>query len=300
MGLHRWFLRRSVARHPVAAFDAAATRLGVEGVAVRVPPSSALFRAGDGEVVELPYDRSIATTVMARGTWQPEAVEFLASHAPAAPTVLVDVGAHVGLVARALVHRVPSVAWTVCVEPHPVHVAYLRRNLAHLRDWHVLDAALDAAGAPRALLEDRDNGGNCSLHPAAMHGRPHGTRTVRCVAPTAATLLASVPPALASAPILWKSDTQGSDEAIVTALPDAFWSRVVAGTMELWRMERAPFHRDRLRAVLAGFPVLELSDAPGRRASLDDVLAYVAGRDDRQCDLHFARVRSQARGAPVR
>ena len=289
MGLHRWLLRRSVARHAVPAFDAAATRLGVEGVALRVPPTSALFRAGDAERVELPYDRSIATTVMARGEWQPEAVEFLASHAPAAPTVLVDVGAHVGLVTRSLRHRVPSIAWSVCVEPHPDHVAYLRRNLAHLSGWHVLDAALDGGAAPRALLEDPDNGGNCSLHAAAMHGRAHRTRTVRCVAPTVETLLASVPPALAAAPILWKSDTQGSDEAVVTALPDAFWARVVAGTMELWRMERAAFDPARLRAVLGRFDVLVLSHEPGRRTSLDDVLAYVAGRDDHQCDLHFAR-----------
>lgn len=289
MGLRRWIVRRGVVRHPVVALRAAAAQLGIEGVAVRVPTTSALHRAGGGELVELPLDPIIATTVLARGTWQPETVEFLAAHAPSAPTVLVDVGAHVGLVTRALRHRVPSIAWAVCVEPHPVHVEYLRRNLARLDRWHVVEAALDATEGPRTLLEDRENGGNCSIHPAALVGRPHTTRTVRCIAPTTASLLASVPPALADAPVLWKSDTQGSDEAIMTALPDAFWDRVVAGCMELWRMERAPFERDRLASVLARFDRLVFSHRPTERATLDDVLAWVAGRDDAQCDLYFAR-----------
>ena len=287
--LSRWLLKRLVARRPLLALQLGARRLGVEGVAVRVPPESPLFRAGDGEVVELPLDGVVASVVLQKGAWQLEEVAFLAAHAPARPCVLLDVGAHVGLVTRQLVHRIPAIARAVCFEPHAANFAYLRRNLAHLPCCHLVEAAVGAAEGTHPLFADDANSGNCSLLADAVRGARHRTSVVRAVPATVEALLASVPPTFADAPLLWKSDTQGLDEAIVTALPDAFWARVHAGVMELWRIARPAADRARLGAILQGFPVRRLSDAPEREASVEEILDYVAGDDRRQQDLFFAR-----------
>jgi len=290
--LRRWLMKRWIARRPLQTFHVAAKHLGVTGIEIRVPPTSPLHRAGVAETVELPLDDIIASVVLRTGAWQPEELAFLEAHAPEGPCVLVDVGAHVGLVTRQARHRLPTIQASVSFEPHPHHFARLQRNLAHLPHAHLVNAALDVVSGERTLREDEGNSGNCSFHPEFLADARTRTHVVRCVAATEASILGPLPAPLADAPLLWKSDTQGCDEALMAALPDTFWARVHAGLMELSRIDRPAVERERLGTVLAGFDVRRFTDAPDRDVSVAEILEFVTGRDGRQRDLGFARRRA--------
>ena len=121
-----------------------------------------------------------------------------------------------------------------------------------------------------------------------MRGREYRTSVVACIQATADNLLAPLTDEQRTLPIVWKSDAQGFDEVIVTALPDAFWSRVHCGVMEISRIDRPAFDRQRLGAILASYPIRRFgrNDAT---ATIEEILAFSDGRDSTHRDLFFAR-----------
>jgi len=287
--LRRILLEKLTARRPRHALMLSAAKLNVRGVELRIPPTSPLFQEGGGEVVYLPLDRVIAPWVLDHGQWQPEELAFLGNHLPSGSSVLIDVGANLGLITRQLLHVHPSIAAAICFEPHPGNFAYLQRNLAHLSRCHLVCAAIGERASEMTFYEDEDNVGNYSLNPDSMRGQRYRTSTVQCIPASEEQLLSELPPNLRGLPLVWKSDTQGFDETIVSTLPDRFWDRVHVGVMEISRIERPRFSRDRLVEVLARFPVRCFSDAPRRNLSLDEILEFSAGNDCTHADLCFAR-----------
>lgn len=264
--------------------------LNVFGVHMRVPQDSPLFKAGGGEFVELPLDDVIAPFVLTHGHWQMEELEFFAAHQPAGPSVLIDVGANIGLVTRQLIHRLPSLAAALCFEPHPANFRWLSRNLAHLPQCHLVQAAIGVGAAQELrFYEEVGNVGNYSLNLDAMRGKQYRTSVVQCVPATESQLLARLPEALRDRPLIWKSDTQGFDESIMTSLPDSFWNRVHAGVIEMWRIERPAFDRGRLAQILGSFAIRRFGAQRDRNVSVEEILEYSTGSDYRQDDLYFAR-----------
>lgn len=288
--LRRVLLENLVARRPTHALRLGGERLNVFGVHMRVPQDSPLFKAGGGEFIELPLDDVIAPFVLAHGHWQMEELEFIAAHQPAGRSVLIDVGANIGLVTRQLSHRLPNLAGALCFEPHPANFRWLSRNLAHLPQCRLVQAAL-GTGADEELrfYEEIGNVGNYSLNLDAMRGKRYRTSVVKCVPATESQLLGHLPEALRGYPLIWKSDTQGLDELIMTGLPNSFWSRVHAGVIEMWRIERPAFDRERLAEILGAFTIRRFGAALDRNVSIDEILEYSAGCDYRQDDLYFAR-----------
>jgi FkbM family methyltransferase len=274
---------------PEWALASACRMLGVDTVRVRLPPTSPLYRSPGGEAVTLPVDQHILPIVIRQKRWQTEEVAFFVGHAPPEPTVLIDVGANCGLVTRQLLHASGSIAAAVCFEPHPTNFAALQSNLAHLDRCHLHQLALGSSDGEMRFYEDVTNAGNYSMNVAAMADYGYRTTSVRCVRATEDAVLGALPASLRGLPLLWKSDTQGFDELIMATLPDSFWGRVQVGIMELWRIERPAFDRARLSAILAQFPVRRFGNEPARNVSVEEVLEYSAGRDQRFRDLHFAR-----------
>jgi FkbM family methyltransferase len=286
--LRKAALERLIARRPQDALYQAAAIFGIGGVQWRAPPDSALFHA-DAATVELPLDAAITPYVLRHGCWQPEEVAFFGAHAPPHDCVLIDVGANIGLVTRQLMHRLPCLAAAVCFEPHPGNFRMLECNLAHLPNCHRVRAAIGRLDGELRFYEDLENAGNYSLNRDAMRERPFRESVVRCLKADEAALLGPLPAAMRGLQLLWKSDTQGFDEVIMTALPDAFWQRVQAGVMELWRIERPAFDRQRLGALLESFAIRRFGDEPQRQVSVAEILAFTAGNDNRYADLFFAR-----------
>lgn len=263
--------------------------LGMSGLTARMSADSPLYRADGGETVELIVDDVLTPHVLATGHWQLEEVDFLSSYGRLQPCVLIDVGANIGLVTRQLVHRTPRIVAALCFEPHPQNFRVLRDNLDHLPQCRLEQAALGSAEGELRFYEDTHNFGNYSLNADAMRGMEHRTSVVRCLKASTAELIGRLPIELQSLPLIWKSDTQGFDEVIATSLGDDFWSRVQAGVMELWRIDRPAFDAKRLGAILSQFSVLHFGDQPGRAVSVDEVLKFTEGRDGSSRDLHFAR-----------
>jgi FkbM family methyltransferase len=287
--LRRLLLEKLVARRPRHALQLSGARLNVCALQIRLPERSPLYSRDGGQVVELPLDDVIAPFVLDHGQWQTEELEFIAAHPPPTPSVLIDVGANVGLITRQLMHRLPQIRAAACFEPHPGNFRLLERNLAHLPHCYPVQAAVGERAGDLCFYEEPGNAGNYSLNPDAMRGREYRTSVVKCVPATEAQLLAPLPEELRHHPVVWKSDTQGFDELIVTSLPDTFWSRVAVGVMELWRIERPCFDRQRLARVLANFSVRRFGEDPDRNLAVNDILAFSDGRDYRHSDLFFAR-----------
>lgn len=287
--LRRIVLEKLVARRPAAALRLSCEKLGIFGVHLRVPPVSPLFQSPGGETIELPLDDIIAPFVLKHGQWQMEELEFFKAHLPLGHCVLIDVGANIGLITRQLVQRLPSIAAAVCFEPQPLNFQMLARNLAHLPQCHLVQAAIGASAGELRFYEESDNAGNYSLNLDAMRGKRYRTSVVQCLQASEQQILAPLSEAMRDYPLLWKSDTQGFDELIVTALPDSFWRRVHGGVMEIWRIERPAFDRERLGQILAGFPIRRFGQEPQRNLDVEEILRFSAGMDYRHSDLFFAR-----------
>jgi hypothetical protein len=151
-----------------------------------------------------------------------------------------------------------------------------------------VQAAVSNVAGQFTFYEDTHNAGNYSLSADAMRRREHRTSVVTCIEATPDNLLAPLTAEQRALPIVWKSDAQGFDEVIVTALPDTFWSRVHCGVMEFTRIDRPAFARQRLGAILESYPIRRFR-RQDRNAAVEEILAFSDGRDAKHRDLFFAR-----------
>lgn len=286
--LNKILTEKLVARRPSRALRLSAEKLGVIQVTLRLPEDSPLFRRGGGELLELALDDAIAPALLDDGFWSKEEVGFLVEHTPQEPVVLFDIGANIGLVTRQLLHHLPNIAAAVCYEPHPVNFKLLSHNLAHLSGCCLVQAAAGATSGQLTFYEDVRNIGNYSLNPDSMLGHEHRTTTVTCVQASDQEFLGKLPASAAQLPILWKSDTQGFDEAIVSSLSDDFWNRVQAAVIEIFRINKPAFNADRMSRILELFPIRRFAGQPGQ-LSVADVLQYSNGTDGRFHDLLLAK-----------
>ena len=238
-----------------------------------------------GEALLLPNDQAIFPVVQASGAWNPGMTAFVLERlASEGPYGLLDLGANVGLFSRQLLLASDRFDWCRCAEPDPDNLVALRANLGALPgvDIEISPVALSATNGVLTLYRDTENSGNNSLHLDAMRDRPFTSIEVPVVA--AGPWLEAR--AGRSEPLVWKSDTQGSDEILVDAAPWELWRRVHVAVVELWRIRKG-------QAIPSGF-LDKVADMPnrligGRPASPHDVAAYLAGEDWAHEDLYLWR-----------
>jgi hypothetical protein len=89
--------------------------------------------------------------------------------------------------------------------------------------------------------------------------------------------------------VFWKSDTEGYDEIIVSALPTAFWDRVDFAAMELMRTEKPPFDIDRLKAMIDLFPNKRFDSWSSPAITTGEVMEFLRGRGFAHKNLYLAR-----------
>ena len=197
--------------------------LAAAGALVTITADCALGAAGDQLL--LPLDNVMFPHVVAHSGWGLETHQFLDRHLdPARCYVLIDIGANIGLFSRQVALRYACVDRVLCVEADPANFRALRYNLAGFGPercalWNV--ALSDADGEMR-FFRDRENLGNYSLNDDAMRDRPFETIVIR-VAETGEWMRRNI-----AAPehlLVWKSDTQGHDELIISRTPLEIWSR---------------------------------------------------------------------------
>ena len=274
------------AHRKIAALTAAGAKgqhlhpdLRHRGSLLELAADGPLGKAGDTLI--MPDDAVMSPAVHHNAAWDPQNVDLFAAHMDGAKSyTLLDIGANVGLFSRQLGNKMPNVERFICVEPDQNNFRALRYNLSALADRvKFCNVALAAEDGATEIFQDRENIGNYSLNPDAMRGRPYVTAPIQ-MRETRAWMLETVG---TDEPLLWKSDTQGYDEAIIAATPMDIWQRIDVALIEIWRIAKPPFDPAELRARLACFPNRQLGDE--MNVSVEQIMEYLSADDWQFKDL---------------
>jgi FkbM family methyltransferase len=228
-----------------------------------------------GETFLLPHDEVMSPGVKAQAGWDFENLDAFAAHVqPDKIYTLIDIGANIGLFSRQLLRRVPTIQKILCVEPDPKNFNALKFNLAGLGNRvSFFNLALSSADGEADLLRDDNNIGNYSLNSDAMRNRSFDAVRV----PTRETGGWMTEQLSHAEAILWKSDTQGLDEVIASAVPIDIWDRIDVAILEMWRIMKPDYDRDAFARRLESFPHRQLGEVHG--VSVSDVIEYLSGDD---------------------
>jgi FkbM family methyltransferase len=258
--------------------------LSIFGALLRLREAGPL--GGKGAMVALPFDKTMAPAVLAEAAWQPEEIAFLSSLLTRERYTLLDIGANVGLVTLQILQAQPKVSSAICIEPDAQNFACLSFNTArHGAKVVRHNVALGAEEGTAEFFRDVGNIGNYSLNADAMRGQDF-ERTLVTVR-DAARFFAEQRSALLAAPLIWKSDTQGYDELVITRVPADIWANVQVAIVELWRIQKPGFDADAFRAKLDAFPNRRIGSGP--QVTADAVMAYLGGTDYAHDDLYLWR-----------
>lgn len=232
-----------------------------------------LGSAGDSLLIF--NDEVIGKSCRENASWELENVREFSSfiHSDRQYT-LIDVGANIGLFTRQLLVLSDRIARIVCVEPDESNFRALQFNVATLKPTVELhNFALAERDGVAEFLRDLENPGNYSLNNDALRNRLFEKVTV----PTRSTSEWAKQTFADNCPLLWKSDTQGSDELIVSQVPWEIWARVDVAMLEMWRIQKPDYDRSAFRHRLEQFPNRKLGDT--LNVSTDDIFAYLSGDD---------------------
>ncbi len=259
----------------------------VRTVEIAPRPGSLLHAPGSPDATcRLALDCVIAPPVIVAHCWDADTFRLARSVVQdrRRPATLVDIGANAGLFARQMLAASPEFRHAFVYEPHPENFRCLLHNMAPFDQVQAHNVALGPEDSVLDFHLDPLNSGNYSLHAAAMPtGRDHATISVRVRAAQAE----SESWLAAGLPIFYKSDTQGHDEIIATAIGAGFWDHVFGGIMELWRINKPDWSLEAMAALLDRFAHKRFLQDAVVPLSTGDVLAYIAGRDETFKDLLF-------------
>jgi FkbM family methyltransferase len=242
-----------------------------------------LFLAGAS--LKVPCDSTLAPIVLATHAWQPEELAFVRQVVGAdQPVDLVDVGANIGMFTRQVRAALPNVVDSYCYEPDPANFELLQHNLRPFPQANLMlvNAALADDDGEATFAMEVANRGNGSLTAGVMGGAYY-TQTVQLLktARESQRWLAS------GRKVFYKSDTQGHDQAIATAIDEACWDVVVGGIMELWRVEAGAYDPAAFGRILDRFAHKVFLGQPTVLLSTAQVLTFLEGRDGAFADLGF-------------
>ena len=143
--------------------------------------------------------------------------------------------------------------------------------------------ALSDAAGPMRFFRDKENIGNYSLNHDAMRGRQSNSITVQTVA-TDQWMAAHVRLEPGDR-IVWKSDTQGYDELIISLTPLEIWDKVDIAIVELWRIRKPNFDRAAFLRRIDMFKYKSIGS--GNCSTTNEVLDYLTGDDWCHSDLYL-------------
>jgi FkbM family methyltransferase len=262
------------------------TSLALRGAMLAINADCSLGRAGD--TLLMPFDRIMYPATVAGSAWAEGMLEFVVQHIdPLRRYAVLDIGANVGLFTRQIALRLPGLTRFLCVEAEPGNFRALQYNVGQLlRDrvslWNV--ALSDSDGEAR-LFRDTENIGNYSLNDDAMRDRSFDTVTVRCAA--VERWMFDHVRLMEEERLIWKSDTQGHDELIISLTPMEVWDRIDVAVVELWRINKPHFDREMFCRRLDAFS--NKSIGGGSRSTTAEILDFLQGDDWRHDDLYLWR-----------
>jgi FkbM family methyltransferase len=262
------------------------TSLAMRGGLLVITTDCALGKAGDTLV--MPFDQVMYPATVAGSSWATDMLEFVRQHIdPSRRYVVLDIGANVGLFTRQIALRLPNLARFVCVEAEPGNFRALQYNVGKLLGDRVIawNVALADNDGQAPFFRDAENIGNYSLNDDAMRDRSFDTVNVPCAA-VDQWMLNNIRLAEGER-LIWKSDTQGHDELIISLTPMEVWDRVDVAVVELWRIKKPYFDREAFCQRLDAFT--NKSIGIGNHSTTTEILRFLEGNDWRHDDLYLWR-----------
>lgn len=235
--------------------------------------------------LRLNCDNAITPYTLLSGCWQPEEFAFVQRvTASLSAFALIDVGANVGLFSRQCLGRLGNCTRAFAYEPDAQNFSLLEFNLGPFPQVECFPLALSDTTGEATYYLDPENSGNYSLNPAGIPTE-HATSIVQCIDVAHEAMRWRQ----TGLPIFYKSDTQGFDEKIATAIDLGFWDQVHGGILEVWQVRKPEIDRERLRAILDRFPSRHFLTQPQMMLSTDQVMDFAATEGDGLGDLGFWR-----------
>ncbi|MGO9991000.1 MAG: FkbM family methyltransferase [Steroidobacteraceae bacterium] len=239
-----------------------------------------------GDSIMSPIDNAILPYIYTHGSWQKEEIRFIADRINEnQPHLILDIGANIGLFTRQLLHAFPFIERAICIEPAPTNFEALLFNLRGISNTKIefYNFALGSTDSTMKFYQETANMGNYSLNADAMHGTPSKVIMV----PVTSTRRWMSERISVSDNIIWKSDTQGYDELIITETPWRFWRRIRLAVVELWRIQKPEFDRDEFQRKISDFPFMSIGI--NNIVTPPDVMNYLNSNDRRYEDLYLWR-----------
>lgn len=218
-------------------------------------------------------DFAIGRTTMINGHWQMQDPAFFASQlATHNECCVIDVGANIGLFTRQLLHMVKNkIKQAYCYEPDLVNFRYLQKNLKHFPHVVLKPVGLSNIDAKAELFIDPLNSGNYSIYSESVPGEDINKQEI--------TLLSAVSQKdewlSADLPLFYKSDTQGHDLTIATALGVEFWDSVNCAILELYPLKQEIFNQEMLVDILQKFKYKALASNPQKLIETNEVIEFL-------------------------
>ncbi len=246
-------------------------KYSVRSIEMMPSRDSPLYLEVDGRPLPLfvPLCVDMGITVLRSQRYGYDRIEFIKARTQRLGTglVSVDIGANVGLYTRQCLSAMPYIARHYLYEPHPGNFEQLEKNLKGQPTVVLNKAGLGPEAGVFTLYLDPDTCGNYSQN---AHAVPAGAGScdveIRSVLGEQERFLSE------GAPILYRSDTRGSDEAIATAFDPAFWRSVAVGSIGLLNVADKAYDVDRFATLLDGFDHRVLASNPGATVSTGDVI----------------------------
>lgn len=276
---------RQVRVSPILSPAQFPAKLETRGLRLAIAEDGPLGRAGD--VLHSPHDKCVLPGIVRDAVWQQDTFDFVSRHLRRdCGYAVLDVGANIGLFSRQVLTSFRNIARCVCVEPDPENFSYLELNLQNFASKATLiNGALGATSARQEFYRDKENFGNYSLQVDSVRDRAHEVIRVDVLA--TADWAASIEASLGTDRIIWKSDTQGFDELIVSLMPARIWNRVAFAIIELFKIDKPWFDRDVFAERIDRFP--NKSIGPTTPATTAEVLDFLSGSDFGHDDLYLWR-----------
>ena len=269
-----------------AALLGGSNSMSLRGGLFSLTTDGPLGKAGDALL--LPFDEAMLPSIVANNGWSLETLKFLADTIdPDCSYVALDIGANIGLFTRQIALRFPNVKQIFCVEAEPGNFRCLQYNIDAVLDGRarLWNLALSDSDGMMEFYRDRGNFGNYSLNHDAMRAQPFDSVLVKTVG-TGRWMRDNIQIAPGDK-VIWKSDTQGYDELIISLAPIELWNRVNIAIIELWRIRKPDFDQEAFRLRIDAFPNKFLGI--GNDCTTNDILEYLRGDDYAYTDLYLWR-----------
>ncbi len=249
--------------------------------------SSPLGKKGD--VIQIPKDKVIHDYVIKRGKWEFDESEFLAAvlNNQSVAAFLLDIGANSGLITRQTLYLLTEPRRVFMVEPIPLHLESIKFNIQDHTANHsitICPFGLGKVDGTFPIYTEIDNHGNSSfmLEAIPTQGSKRTDVPVKNTEKFTKEFLPSV------GALVIKSDLQGLDAIVLSAIPEEIWQRTAGAVVEVWAHEKID-EGDiaTLRRAWRCFDEISWSDDRSRFISLNEALDFWLSKDLGQRNLYL-------------